>query len=64
MFLAGGSQTARLTLESHPGKSLMLLEKKDHFGGHDVLWAGLGPEDKAIEVFVVKKSNGSFIKLQ
>lgn len=50
VFLGKGSQFAKLTLESHPGKSLMLLEKKDHYEGHDVLWAGLGPEDKAIPV--------------
>lgn len=53
VFLADGSQFAKLTLESHPGKSLMLLEKKDHFGGHDVLWSGLGPEDKAMEVMIM-----------
>jgi hypothetical protein len=41
----------------------MLLEKKDHFGGHDVLWSGLGPEDKALEVFIVQKPFGSYIKM-
>jgi hypothetical protein len=37
-----------MTLKSHPGMGLKLHEKKDHFGGHDVLWATLCDANEAM----------------
>lgn len=40
--------TYKLTLSSHPGKALVMKDKVDHFGGHDVNWFGLGDASRAL----------------
>ena len=50
--------TYKLTLSSHPGKALVMKDKVDHFGGHDVNWFGLGDKSDALEVTLKYHKNG------
>ena len=44
--------TYKLTLASHPGKALVMKDKVDSYGGHDVNWFTIGEADKALEVIL------------
>ena len=54
----GLQDTYTLTLSSHPGRALVLKDKVDHFGGHDVNWFTVGEESKALEVTLKYNKDG------
>jgi hypothetical protein len=57
------SKKFKLTLSSHPGKAIVMMDKTDHYEGHEVNWFTVGDATKAVEAeFKQTKDGYCFIK--